>query len=281
MPKIPERFKYLLTSLCTVVVIFAVVWWAFRPPGWRPYLRSILERAFTSLTSFYGANGPGWILSVFVTTIGASILTLVLMFLVRGRQAMRDGAIGTAVIAILCIVGEVSVVWGPLYLRHVATVTVEDHQGLLRSNESLADRNRELSQPKPQIDLGTNGKEVQRLKDELAEYRKAQSPNVRTFPVSRDIRPGTPKMEYVLTTGVIRANVDLDVNCDFHILEVMIMPMTTSGGSSGTFDGRQLSLTRYRASMLSPAWGPSTPLWVTVLFAPPVDHMPNCSIAPE
>lgn len=242
----------------------------------------LLERSIYAMPSLVSGNWAQVALGIFIF-LAALLLTL----RIRGPEAMKKHFLENVLIGVAAVV----LGWLGLFMCSLVVTVYNDHHDVNgrwkavvneknRLKDGLLERDRYIKSLEGSTPADVR-KRIDALNQQIAQYKAAQSPNVRAFPVSHDNRPGTPKMEYVLTTGIIRAGVDLDVNCDFQIAEVQIQPLTASGGSAGTFDGRQLSPTKYRASMLSPSWSPSTPLWMTVFFVPPVNRMPNCSIAPE
>lgn len=130
MPSIPQRYRYVIALLSTPLIVVGMVAWALRPMEWRSHLWNLFGRAFKSLTAYYGTNGPGFLVSVIVSTLFAAIFTVVLMGLFKGWEAMQRHLIETLLVAVLCVAGELAIVWGPLYLRHLASVTYDDHRGL-------------------------------------------------------------------------------------------------------------------------------------------------------
>jgi hypothetical protein len=172
--------------------------------------------------------------------------------------------------------------YGALFLWAVAHTVYEDHAHLVSWNRKLADNAKTLSERNESlIDPHSKDGEIQNLKDQLNIYRNAQSPTVKVFPIAHAAGEGTPKIEYVLTSGSIRTPVDLIADCDIPIAIVWLMPMTTTGGSSATLNQQRISATRYSLLMQLPAWSQASPLWVTISFTPPVNAMPHCSFTAE
>ncbi|PYP92774.1 MAG: hypothetical protein DMG65_03010 [Candidatus Angelobacter sp. Gp1-AA117] len=106
----------------------------------------------------------------------------------------------------------------------------------------------------------------------------SESSEVGIYPVSHDLRPGMPKMEYVMTTRKMRSPVQVTATCDFPISEAsatFLVPLGM-GGSAGMFNNQRISERQFRILILSPVWSESAPMWVTVFFEGKVDRMPFC-----
>jgi hypothetical protein len=138
MLQISVRYKYLVVSLVLPAVMVCVVCWALSPMEWRSYLWNLFGRAFKSLTAYYGTNGPGFLVSVIVSTLLAAILTVFLMGFFKGREDMKRHLTETLLVAVFCVAGELVIVWGPLYLRHLATVAFGDYETLVSANQQLS-----------------------------------------------------------------------------------------------------------------------------------------------
>lgn len=106
--------------------------------------------------------------------------------------------------------------------------------------------------------------------------QQKEVPTIRSFMVSPEVSK-KPRMYYLLTTNVVRDPVDLIATCDTPISSGSLIPLTTNGSSAFSANDYSLSATQYKFSLLSPAWSPSGPLWVTMFFIPPVNRMPKCT----
>jgi len=76
------------------------------------------------------SNGPGWIISVIGSSLFTIIFTVVLVGAFSGREAMMSHWIETGAIALLALIGQVVLLYGPIYLRSVTRTVYEDHQRL-------------------------------------------------------------------------------------------------------------------------------------------------------
>lgn len=167
MPTIPTRYKYVAVSLLIPTMMVGMVWWALKPTEWRSHLSSLFERAFRSLTTYYGTNGPGFWVSVVVSTLFAAIFTVVLMGFFKGWDAMQRHLVETLLIAVLCVAGELVVVWGPLYLRHLASVIFSDHEELASSIRAARSQNKQSSDAVSADQAG----QIKQLQSELSTSR--------------------------------------------------------------------------------------------------------------
>lgn len=111
--------------------------------------------------------------------------------------------------------------------------------------------------------------------------QQKEVPTIRTFSISRDSRPGIPRMEYVLATNVVRTPVSILATCDIPISDASISPMTETGSSAILMSQKQVSSTKFKFSIENPAWSPASPFWTTIFFRPPVNAMPSCHFTSE
>lgn len=132
MARFSSPLRHMFTAFCTVGAVAGMVWWAIRPIAWRHHLFNLLDRGFLSFTHYLGTNEPGWIVSVLASSTLTIILTVVLIWIIRGTAAMKQHWIDTAVIGLLAVVGQIIILYGPIYLRNLTSVVYDDHQGLVR-----------------------------------------------------------------------------------------------------------------------------------------------------
>jgi len=171
----------------------------------------------------------------------------------------------------LTLIAVYIVISGAYFYRVVQTV-YNDHQYFVGRTHQLEREKNGLVNPQSLTD------EIADLKRQIRVYKKQQSPEIRVYPLAPGARnPDVPRMEYILASGKIRTPVDLDITCDFSISDVRLSVLTLTGGSILETNKQRLSERQYRLSLLSPAWAPQSPLYVTVFFVPPVNQMPSCS----
>jgi hypothetical protein len=216
------------------------------------------------------SNGLGWIISVIASSLFTIICTLALVGAIRGGDAMRQHLVETTAIALLAVIGQVVLLYGPIYLRSLTRTVYEDHQGLVATARSAKERNAGLVDPKSK-DEG-----ISNLKKQIANLKQQGSPNVGIYPIGHDLKPGVPKVEYVMTTAKIRTPVDISATCNFPIGSASARLLTVTGGSSQSTDDRRISDKEHRFLILFPDWSPASPLWVTIFFDGVVDKMPSC-----
>ena len=178
------------------------------------------------------------------------------------KQSVIPTLIGFAVPLVLstCVFG-----W------KVVEIVYNDHEALVAEARSLRDKTGVLVDPKSRDD------EITKLKQQIASYKQAQSPEVRTFLLNRSQSAG-PKMEYILTTGKMRSPVEITATCDFPINTIGVSFLSRGGGFNMTlFPEERLSPASHRITISSPAWSPPTPLSVVVSLSGNVDRLPSCS----
>lgn len=271
MAKVSITVRCASAVLATTIFYIAIAYFILRPLEWRASLLHLFLRSFNNFTAMQSSNGPGWIISVIVSSLFTITFTLALVGAIRGRDAMRQHLVETTVIALLAVVGQVVLLYGPIYLRSLARTVYEDHQSLAAAARLAEDKNSGLVDPKSRDD------EIAVLKKQLDDYKKAGSSAVRIYPISHDLKPGVPKLEYLMTTGKIRTPVEVLTTCDFPISSGGARFLTLTGGSAETTNDQRISEKQFRFVVLSPAWSPSMPLWVTVFFGGTVDRMPSCT----
>jgi hypothetical protein len=175
----------------------------------------------------------------------------------------------------LSLVAVFIVVSGAYFYRVIQTV-YDDHQFFVKRTQQLEQEQNGLVNPQNLTD------EIADLKKQIELYKKQQSPEVRIYPLAPGIRdPSVSRMEYILASGKIRTPVDVDIDCDFSISDVRLNVLTPTGGSIFQINNQRLSEKQYRLSLLSPAWAPQSPLYITVFFASPVNRRPSCSFKAE
>jgi hypothetical protein len=171
----------------------------------------------------------------------------------------------------LSLIAVLFVVSGAYFYR-VVQIVYDDHQYFVDRTQQLEQEKNGLVNPKNLTD------EIANLKKQIQVYKEQQSLEVRVYPLAPGSRsPNVPRMEYVLASGKIRTPADVDVTCDFSISDIGLNVLTPTGGSILQTNNQRLSEKQYRLTLLSPAWAPQSPLYVTVLFVPPVNRMPSCS----
>jgi len=246
-------------------------------PAMWPHFVNLLARSWNSVLAVLSTSTLAIILfslaapvATFFVTLGVvSKLNAEKTFVEHLKQSVIPTLIGFAVPLVLLIL-----VFG---WRVVATV-YNDHQELVANAGSFRQSVTGLVDPKSRDDQITELKsQITQLKGQIDDYKKAQSPEVRTFLLNRAQSAG-PKMEYVLTTGKMRSPVEITTSCDFPITAVGVGFLSQTGGFSMTrAPDERISPTSYRVAIQSPVWSPSTPLWVVVALGGNVDRLPSCA----
>lgn len=181
-------------------------------------------------------------------------------------------AIRSALVPLFLTLIAVFIVISGAYLYRVTQTVYEDHEHFVKLVQHFQQEQNGLVNPKNLTD------EIAELKKQIETYKKQQSPDVRVYPLAPGTRsPNIPRMEYILASGKIRTPAEVDVTCDFSISDVNLYVLTPTGGSVFTTNNQRLSEKQYRLSLLSPAWAPQSPLYVTIFLVPPVNRMPSCS----
>src|SRR5579864_7329944 len=88
LPKLPEKLRYLFIVLSVTFIYTAIAYLILRPPAWRAHLLNLLSRAFAGFTAAQSSNGFGWVVSVIASSSFMIVFTIILIGLVRGRNAM-------------------------------------------------------------------------------------------------------------------------------------------------------------------------------------------------
>lgn len=137
MARFSGATRHMFTASFTSSILLAIAYLVLRPLAWRPQLLHILDRGFVLFTQYLGTNGPGWLVSVLGSSIFTIIATLALVGLVRGSSAMKQHWVETALIAILALVGQIVLLYGPIYLRKVTQAVFDDHVGMVGAQREL------------------------------------------------------------------------------------------------------------------------------------------------
>jgi hypothetical protein len=178
-------------------------------------------------------------------------------------------------------VKTVIVVWMLLFAVSVGKSVYADHRSLLARVDGLTKENTQLrNRSSTLVDPSSRDELIKKLRGEIRQYKEQESPAVHVLVVSGDNpRPGVPRMEYVLTTGKIRTPFELLATCDFPIEDAFFSFLTSGNGFFFASSKRRVSRNQFTFDAESPAWSPSSPLWVTVYFQKPVDRMPSCEFS--
>ncbi|HEY2119940.1 MAG TPA: hypothetical protein VGH37_12195 [Candidatus Acidoferrum sp.] len=226
----------------------------------------LLGRALATMPTLVSSNWAAVLMAV-----GIFLLSQFLNLIFRGKSYMKRQWQQSIAIGVFSVLAG----WFVLYQWSLIVTVYSDHQSLVVHNQELTQKNGELINKSSQlVDPKSRDDQIAELKKTLKAY---ESPGIRIYPVSHDQRPGTPKMEYVLSTGKIRTPVDLTAKCDFPIADMGVVFMTTTGGSAQYVSKQRVFPMQYKLSITSPAWSPSSPLWLTVFFEGTVDRMPSCT----
>jgi hypothetical protein len=257
------------------------------------HLLNLLVRSFLFIPS---ALGSTWLGIVF--PVVAAVLSEVFGILLFGWTAMKQNwkkATGVGFAGL-------GVAYTLLFLWCAIILTYSDHMGLAAETQSLqrridgdAQHERDAVQA-VRTDLGSQVSALQQdcaakgggigiLQQQVAAQQaqitacllqQKEVPTVRTFNGIREAGNG-PRMEFLLTTNVVRSPVDLTATCTFPIDRVALRPMTLDGTVNFSWKPTRITANAYELSLGNPAWSPSGPLWITIFFVPPVGSMPSCS----
>jgi hypothetical protein len=243
---------------------------AFIVSEWRRHFFNLLSHSWELLMAASSSSTFG----LLYYSIGAAVLSgglsAVHNFLSKERiwdkafkEAIPQFIIGLIVVPILALLAFSHFVVRTVYL---------DHQSLVAAIAQQRLRQTGLVDPKSRDD------EIFALKGRLSFYEKQQSSEVRVYPLSPGTRdPNAPRMEYILASGKIRTPADIGITCNFAIANVSWTVLTTTGSTSYEANDQRISEKQYRIGILSPAWTPHSPVYVTVFFVRPVNQMPSCS----
>ncbi len=260
----------------------------------------------------------GTVASYFLNAIGTTFLGIVLgiafaiatglaafyrIHKLHGRAAMlahwkNDGKVASRV-AVICAL----VVYTPILLWKTTQAVYDDHESLVsrsRIQRSTIAGNEQRIQGVQQSDLakynelriscagvqGMNGQLQSQNRDQqnnitTCMLQQKEIPLIRTFMMTRDARPGVPRMEYLLTTNVVRTPAKFVGQCDLPIADSDFRPMSETGSGISSMGKHPLTSSSIQFDMTSPAWTPAAPLWVTMFFTAPVNAMPHCTFAAD
>jgi hypothetical protein len=238
-----------------------------------PHFINLFHRSSESFLVALGTTGLGWWVQGIIWFFATEIATYLVVWFLRGKDAMKARAGENFRIGFYAWLVVMVCVYTPIFGWNVVKVIYNDHSNLVAENRHL------LASESGLVDPQSRDDEIYELQKEIGEYKKTQSSEVRIYPISHDLRPGVPKLEYVLTTGKMRTPVEIVSTCDFPISAGTSRFLTVTGGSSETTDHRRISERQYRFLIVSPVWSSSTPLWITVFFEGTVDRMPSCSFS--
>lgn len=274
-----SRKLFKLCFYCVLLLYAATVltiWSVFRNPEWHAALVHFLRRVWAEFVSYrVGSTSPGFFSSLLCSILGIIAFAFCIRYL-QGWTAMRKHLAETAAMALASLLTVAFLVYGTQFAWQVAATGYNEHVALKNQDVALKDK---LAHAKDgMVDPRQLVEENTALKNELEMYKKQESPEVRVYPLAPGTRdPRIPRMEYILASGRIRTPVEIELGCDFPISKVDLTVLTTTGGSVMETNNRRISPTRYVLSLISPAWAPQDPLYITVFLAPPVDRMPTCS----
>jgi hypothetical protein len=225
-------------------------------------------------------------LAVSIFSFALPLLIFIVLTAVRWREERAKGVTAKKIItgtlfSWVTIVPSLIylITWFVLLAWSLGTTASIDHSGLLarirQLNSKIEELNREL-QKKP--------KEVVRVEKAMptvSALTQNVNPQIRFFSVaSRAQRPGTPIMEYALTTATLITPIEIMATCDFPIAEVRAGVLTPSGNAVQMESYDRKAANQVEIIITSPAWPPNVPLWVTIFFSGKVERMPSCSFGP-
>ena len=268
----PRVLRHSLTALeATVAVVIVTILFSH----WHRHVVNLLAASWHSFLSLIGTTGPGFLSPIIVSALSIAA-TLVCIRLLQGKGAMHkhwwESAAITAVVTVLVLF----IVYGPQFMWRFAATIYEDHRHFVELTRQLKQERKGLVNPKPLTD------DIEALKRRIANYQRQESTAVRVYPLAPgDRNSGLPRMEYILASGKIRTPVTINIGCDFPISKVGFTVLTRTGGTAFIEKTQPISANAYRLLLLSPAWAPQSPLYVTVFFVPPVNQIPACSFEAE
>jgi len=251
------------------------------PVMWKHHLVNLLARSWTNLLIALSSST----LSVAIFSLAIPTMVFLSVFLYRRQQArtaghhmedvLRDTAIPTLIAGGITMFG-----WLCLFGWSISATIYKDHQNLVSSNQSLK------ANASNQVDPKSRDEEIASLKRQIERFKEQQGPpTIKIFPFARVKHfpvQQSATMDYIFITNTIRTPVDLLVTCDFPLEGIYEAFLTQGGGSVMTIQNTRVSANQFRGSIMSPAWSPSLPLYITLFFpSGKVDRMPSCSFKPE
>jgi hypothetical protein len=239
------------------------------------YYADLLGRSADSFLSALGTTGFGWFVQGIVFFLATEIATYLAVWFFKGKVAMKDHVVGNFRVGFVAWLAVMICVYSPIFGWQVIKTIYADKTFLISENQRLNAGNSGLVDPK------SRDEEIKKLLGELDKYKNAKALGMGVYPISHDIRPGVPKLEYVLTTNATRSSSSIEAACDIPIADSSILQMTKSGTSVGSVKNNRLSANKVRFDIGFPDWSPASPEWVTIFFTPPVNAMPRCSFSIE
>ena len=256
MDKLSAPFRYMLTGFSTAGVFGVIAYFVLRPLEWRPQLLGLLAHAFVSFTQYLGTNGPGWIISVVGSSVFTIIATIVLVGFVRGSVAMRQHWIETAAIALLALIGQIVLLYGPIYLRTVTRTVYDDHQAWVAK----------ASAPKPPCPACYSCPTCTPCKACPPALGFGAEENLKiTTKTYGGFRTGNGDWVFFVAGSTNRTigPVNARMTCDRDFIKLGPAIFINRGDPPGTFEGARQSQPDNRTfeySASSPAWTPDSPL---------------------
>lgn len=281
--KLIKRLSIFSVS-CLLLAETSFVIAVFRKHLWHVELTMLLQKSWASFTASISSNTLGFIMSTLILPVLAFAATFVGSIIVEDKGELRKAFIKSLIAGLFAGVA-MTCLWGTLFAWSLIKTVYDNHGSLLRSANTLQKQNDALNIKIGDLSAKLNSlpspQDYERLKTQFSSYKQTiEAAQTRkefsVYPISHDMRPGIPKMEYLLTTNTYRSPTEINATCDFPIGEVTEFFLTTSGGSTLSTQNRKISENQYVIYILFPAWSPASPLWATVFFKGSVDRMPTC-----
>ena len=164
-------------------------------------------------------------MSAIISGIFALIVSAALVWILQGTGAMSKHLTEATVVGVLALIGELLIVWGPLYMRHVASVTYSDHQQLVQKNKELVASNSSSQL----VDPHTRDEEIRKLQQEVRDYKNAQpTQQITTLRFSRvNVEPSKDLLTYVALTNKPVSPINATFHCP------MKFQFIAAGGTAG------------------------------------------------
>ncbi len=258
----------------------------------------LLARAFVSVPGALGSTWLGIVFPVAIALLGELIGVFLFGWAAMKQNWRRTTGIGFAALGIGYTILFLIMVISTTYTDHVnlvATVTgfknrLQEAQTALNQSVSAVtkEKDEEIGKLKENCAYqsgaaGAFQEQIGGLQGQLNAciVQQKEVPIIRSFMIFRDARPGVPRMEYFLTTNVVRTPAKFVMSCDIPIADSSVSPMTETGASTSSIGQNRISANSVKVDMESPAWSPASPLGVIIYFNPPVSAMPRCSFSAD
>ena len=228
--------------------------------GW--YVWHILRDSFIRVPSLLSSNWLYFVLFVFIP-IGGAAIRLGITWGREGRGAVRRQLNLKDPGTLAFIIGLL------LFCVYALFNTAYSERESLASKITLLTSERDtLKSAKDGLNFEVSSKdsEIKRLKDASKPKAKPTTPDIKVYPVrTLNALEAGPKAAWVLTTTAQVSQVSINLKCNDDIATAEGIPMNALMYESH-FNKLSSSSEGEIVVRSSPAWMPSSPLWVSVAF---------------